>query len=331
MRLIFLIAVCAVAFLPFAGRATEAGSVPPRQIAETVNAADEIGITDRIVVWIFTQQRNFHRALTERLRDMANNGGHWALAWPLIVASFLYGVFHAAGPGHGKAVVSGYLLTHRQSLYRGMAIAVAGAFMQGLVAIAIVFGFVKLAGLLPRDAQTALVWSERASYVLVIALGVYLLGRALQSLSRQRRRTPGHDHESDHEHDAHCGHVHMPTPQQLTSVTDFRSAAAIVLSVGARPCTGAVIVLVFANVVKLQWAGAVAVLAMSAGTALTVSAFAAFAVTARGLLARLSWLEAGRAAWAGHIVAALGGAAIMALGIMLLSVAMSASHPIMGM
>lgn len=300
--------------------------------AETTKSAEQsdIGFTDRVVIWVFKQQRKFHHELTSRLRGMAEGGSNWKLVWPLIAASFLYGIFHAAGPGHGKAVVSGYLLSHRQTVHRGIAIAVAGAFLQGVVAVVLVYGIVKLAGLLPRDAQTALLWSERASYMLVIALGGYLLFRAARNILR-RNKGAGHQHH-DHSHVGDdCGHTHIPTPDQLSSISDFRSAAAIVLSVGARPCTGAVIVLVFANVVSLQWAGVGAVLAMSAGTALTVSAFAAFAVTARHLLSKLSWLEAGQAAWAGDFVAALGGAVILFLGVSLLSAALATSHPMMGL
>ena len=306
------------------------GTLPPP--AETTGPAvqNDVGFTDRVVIWVFTQQRKFHRELTSRLRGMAEGGSNWTLVWPLIAASFLYGIFHAAGPGHGKAVVSGYLLSHRQTVHRGIAIAVAGAFLQGIVAVVIVYGIVKLAGLLPRNAQTALLWSERASYLLVIALGGYLLLRAVRNIFRRNKGAGNHHHGHSHVGDD-CGHTHIPTPDQLSSVTDYKSAMAIVLSVGARPCTGAVIVLVFANVVSLQWAGVGAVLAMSAGTAMTVSAFAVFSVTARRLLSKLSWLEAGQAAWAGHLVAALGGFVILALGVSLLSAALATSHPMMGL
>jgi len=320
--------VCAVFVLvPRTEAGTEAGggAQPQAQAAEV----REIGTLDRVTVWVLTQQRKFHHALTERLRNLADSGGDWALAWPLIAASFLYGVFHAAGPGHGKAVVSGYLLSHRQSLRRGIAIAVAGAFVQGLVAIFIVYGLIKLAGLMPRDAQSSIVWSERASYALVIAVGAYLLIRAARRLVRRRRHCDA-EHAHDHVHDENCGHMHMPTPAQLDNVHDFRSAAAIVLSVGARPCSGAVIVLVFASVVTLPWAGIAAVVAMSAGTALTVSALAVFAVTARDMLSRLSGLDGGRAALAADLVAAVGGGLILVLGISLLSAAFGSAHPILG-
>jgi len=332
MRLMLLALVCAVFVLMpkmEAGAQTAVSAQPQAQATE----AHEIGTLDRVTVWILTQQRKFHHALTERLRNLADSGGNWALAWPLIAASFLYGVFHAAGPGHGKAVVSGYLLSHRQSVRRGIAIAVAGAFVQGLVAIFIVYGLIKLAGLMPRDAQSSILWSERASYALVIAVGAYLLIRAARRLVRRQRHRDAdhvHDHTHDHVHDENCGHVHMPSPAQLDNVRDFRSAAAIVLSVGARPCSGAVIVLVFASVVALPWAGIAAVVAMSAGTALTVSALAAFAVAARDMLGRLSGLDGGRAALAADLVAAAGGGLILVLGISLLSAAFSSAHPILG-
>lgn len=299
---------------------------------QSAGASSDVSYLDRFTVWVLTKQRQFHRILTDYLQQLSHNGGDWRVFLSLVGVSFVYGVLHAAGPGHGKAVVSGYLLTHRQTLRRGVALAVAAAFCQGLVAIAIVYGLVVLAGFLPRDTQTAVTWSERASYAMVSLLGAFLLFKALQRLASRLRRQPGHslDHDHDHDHED-CCHAHVPTAAQAEAVKDLRSALIVVLSIGARPCTGAVIVLVFANVASLYWTGISAVMAMSLGTAITVSALAVFAVSMRKGLESLTAVRARYAEYAMDVLACAGGAVILLIGLVLLSSAFSFKHPLMGL
>ena len=269
-------------------------------------AASELSIADRAVLWVFDQQRLFHRSLAQAIRGLAHGGG-LAAAWSLVAGSFAYGVFHAAGPGHGKAVLSAYLLTHRQRIARGVLLATAAALCQGVTAIVLVYGLMLLVGWLPSDASTAVTWSERLSYGVVAVIGGYLLLGALRSLRIRSRLFPfaawhadahgQHDHhDHDHEH-GHCGHAHMPTGAQIDAATGLRAAVGVVLSVGLRPCSGAVLVLVLAQVLGLAWAGVGAVLAMSAGTAITVAALAFVAVNLRH--------------WADHLIATLGGGSVV--------------------
>ena len=67
---------------------------------------------------------------------------------------FLYGVLHAAGPGHGKAVLTTYLLTHRQQLQRGIVMGISAAMLQGISAVVLVYGLIGLAGWLPRETES---------------------------------------------------------------------------------------------------------------------------------------------------------------------------------
>ena len=69
--------------------------------------------------------------------------------WPALTVvgfSFLYGIFHAAGPGHGKAVISAYLIGHDSRVKRGIAPAFAAALVQGLSAVLLVGGAGRAAG-----------------------------------------------------------------------------------------------------------------------------------------------------------------------------------------
>ena len=93
-------------------------------LAQTAAAAVvDPGLWDRTMAWIFAEQRAWHHDLVAQMRGLGDGGQATAqtiVPWALILASFLYGLFHAAGPGHGKVVLASYLLSHRQRVGRGV-------------------------------------------------------------------------------------------------------------------------------------------------------------------------------------------------------------------
>ena len=131
--------------------------------------------------------------------------------WTLLAISFAYGIFHAAGPGHGKAVISSYLVANEETARRGIVLSFASALMQSLVAVAIV-GI--CAWLLNATAKT-MCGAERAieiaSYALIAAFGARLVWtkgggffRALQA----RHPAPAMAAAAHHHHDHDHGHHH---------------------------------------------------------------------------------------------------------------------------
>ena len=287
--------------------------------AQPVTTPSEPSLWSEMIGWIYTQQRIFHQELIDGLRGLTNGGGT-AAAWALISASFLYGVFHAAGPGHGKAVLTTYLVTHREQMKRGVLLAVISAFTQGVVAIVLVYGLILVAGWLPEGtkATDAASWSERASFALLMALGGYLVYRAVRSgLKRWRGQEAGC-----------CGHSHAPSGEQIAATGSFRATLGVVLSIGLRPCTGGVLVLVFAQIAGLYWAGVAAVVAMSAGTAIAVSALAFAAVNARSFAGRLVAGRGGSWLLSADLVALGGGVVLALIGYSLLLASFGPRHPL---
>ena len=285
------------------------------------------GLWGSIVVYVQQKQRELHRELVAAIKALRREGP--AAAWPLIVLSFLYGVFHAAGPGHGKAVISTYLLTHKSALRRGIWLSTAASFTQGLTAVLLVLLLVGLIGWTRSDAHSAVGTLETVSFALIALLGLGLAVRALWSLWRSFHR-PAAASELPHAHGngtACCGHSHAPDRTQIEQPLSLRTFCAIVLSIGIRPCSGAVLVLLFAEVLGLRWAGIAAVLAMSLGTAITVSALAILAVNARHL-ASLVAKDSRYFALAGQAIAMLGGIVITALGASLFLGSLGPSHPL---
>lgn len=260
-------------------------------------AAPPPGAPSGLVAWLLMKQAELTKAMIAALKEVRTGAG----ATTLITVAFLYGVFHAAGPGHGKAVVSSYVFANDQTLRRGIGIAVAAALVQALVAITLVVPAVTLLGLGARQIDRSVAWIEIIAFSGILLLGLSLSFRKFKALQMAWRGAPvpacpscGHAHglhphgQPAHVHGPECSHVHMPEPATVNGANTWRELAAVTLAAGARPCSGAIILLAFALSAGALGAGIAAVFAMATGTALTTAAFAAGAVLARDATTRLA-------------------------------------------
>ncbi len=317
--------LCAVAF----SADLHATTVLPGEGVNAEQAADEaravsrkaVAVWDQAAAWVWAKQREFHRALTRELRELRGKDG---VGWALVLMSFLYGVLHAAGPGHGKAVLTTYLLTHRHQLNRGIAMGAVAAMLQGLTALLLVYGLTGLASWLPRETETAALWAGRVSFGLLVIVGLYVFARAVATLVdgvRQRRRDArnAHHNHAGYAHGEGCGCRHLPSVAEIDTAGRRRAAAGVVLAIGLRPCSGAVLVLILASVMGLTWHGALAVLAMSLGTAITIVVLAILATKAREWASTVVAHRSSLWALAGGGVGALGGALLVLLALWLLN------------
>ncbi|PWK71683.1 ABC-type nickel/cobalt efflux system permease component RcnA [Aminobacter sp. AP02] len=180
------------------------------------------GLFSGLLNWINVHQQQFYRSLTGSLKAMRD--GQSGGIWLLVGLSFAYGVFHAAGPGHGKAVISSYMLANEVALRRGVMLSFVSAFLQGATAIVLMsLVFLVLRG--TSVSMTNATWFlETVSYALIAAFGAWLLWRKLKpmafglagaapvhSLSAAHAHGHGHDHANcghDHSHDHYHGHAH---------------------------------------------------------------------------------------------------------------------------
>lgn len=302
-------------------------------------------------------QSHFYRQLTGALRAWQAEGG---AGWALIGLSFAYGIFHALGPGHGKAVISAYVLANRQTARNGALLSMVSALIQALVAIVAVALLAWLLNVTAATMNRATQWLETASFTLIVALGLWLVWRkAVRPLVQgwPRRGLAGqahshgpvqahlhghepaqvhahlHGHESaqvhahahahsrTHVHDdgCGCGHAHAPDPRDVEGKPTLRRSLAALLAVGLRPCSGALIVLVFSLSQNFFGAGMASALAMGLGTGLTVAALVMLAVLARDTAGRFSAVVSN--AWAArlrYLIEAAAAVAVLALGALLL-------------
>ena len=298
--------------------------------------------------WLLAKQAAFYTALAAMLRSAKVDG---SALWGLMGISFLYGIFHAAGPGHGKAVISSYLFANDETWRRGITLSFASAVMQSLTAISIVGVGAVLLGATAKLMGDTVKIIEIVSYGLIVLLGARLLwvkgygfvgalrdlrsdpagpasdlethshahcGHAHDDTSCHHHRHNHHDHgrapgfgcDTVHEagglsqHDDHhghghhhygeeldvlpWGHAHGPEPEELAGPGGWQRGLSAVVAVGLRPCSGAIIVLVFALAQGLFWAGIASTFVMGLGTAITVGTIATIAVGAKTLAKRVA-------------------------------------------
>jgi ABC-type nickel/cobalt efflux system permease component RcnA len=266
-----------------------------------------------LIGWLLAKQSEFYRQMSATIRAAKSDG---SAVWTLLFISFAYGIFHAAGPGHGKAVIASYLVANRETARRGIVLSFASALMQSLVAILIVGISAWVLNATAKTMCKAEGAIEIASYALIALFGlrlVWVKGRTFIRALQAAQPVPAiagvphdhhdhghhlhdaHDHshapahaQRDHVHDEHCGHSHGPAPSELAGPGGWGRGFGAILTVGIRPCSGAILVLVFALAQGLFWAGIAATLLMGLGTAITVAAIAVVAVSAKDIAARLS-------------------------------------------
>ncbi len=249
-----------------------------------------LGLVERQAI---DAQRWVQSALAGAIRQL--RAGHSGELAGLLGLSFAYGVFHAVGPGHGKMLIGGYGVATRVRLWPLAVIAILSSLAQATVAVVLVYAGIALFGWTrDRLVDGADQVTAPVSYAIVALIGVWLMVRGWRSLRRGQgdglAAAPGpdavgthdhHAHDPAHVHDEHCGHAHLPTPAQLSRLTGWRDAAALIAGVAVRPCTGALFVLILTWQMGIGAGGILVAYAMGLGTALVTAGVAAMAVWAR--------------------------------------------------
>ena len=349
---------------PFA--ATEVAPGPPaafapRPVAVPFQATGPLG---RLFAWVLDKQQGLQRMLATSVKGLKTDNP-MAGALTLAGLSFLYGILHAVGPGHGKTIISSYVVANEETVRRGVIISFIAAGLQALTAVTLVgvllFGF-NASGLQVNAWSNQL---ESVSYAMIALVGLYLLTTQLLRLFRNWRGLPAadaaenhtahshvehhsqghphydhthghahdhdhHDHGHDHQHHHHahgeaCDHI--VDARQLAGPFSWRKVMAVVFSVGIRPCTGAILVLVFAVTQGVFWAGVGATFAMALGTAITVAVLATLALESRELALKLGGANS---AWTNAVwtICTIGGATIILLfGAVLFAASLGPARP----
>jgi nickel/cobalt transporter (NicO) family protein len=321
---------------PSAFGAPSSAQQPP-SFAGPSAAQQSAGAFGGIFGWVLRTQQSMQRELATGVKSLKGDNA-FAGAVMLAALSFLYGVVHAIGPGHGKMVISSYVVANEETVRRGVIISFIAAGLQALTAVALV-GILAFA--LNASGLQINAWSnqlEMVSYALIALVGAWLLATQFIAIFRrwQGRRAAeahashaghdhshehghhhhhhGHSHHHDHDHDHEEGEAcrHIVDARELAGPFSWRKILAVVFSVGIRPCTGAILVLIFALTQGVFWAGVAATFAMAIGTAITVAVLATLALGSRELALKLGG-RSGAFADTVWTICTLGGSALILL------------------
>lgn len=313
----------------------------------SVGISEGGGRATGVTGWLLAQQGWFEHQLAMLVRAAKMDGSAF---WSLVGLSLLYGIFHAAGPGHGKVVLTSYMVANERALRRGIVLSFLAALFQGLVAILLVGVLALLLHATAERMRDAAALTEIANFTAIAGLGAWLVwrkGRIFWALCRRAHdnlaqempfvpsgaglrlrqadgvagaldkwagasngmmadspavslsysassRSAQHGSMArgpgkfvcvadDASRAPDCPHCLNVNPATLGATTlSMREAALTVLAAGSRPCSGAILVLVFALAQGLFQTGMAAVFAMSFGVAVTTASIASIAVLAKG-------------------------------------------------
>ncbi|WP_407579485.1 nickel/cobalt transporter [Citrobacter koseri] len=266
---------------------------------------------EAFIQWCLAAQITLHRYLVMYLLQLNNHqytGGLW-----LLTGAFFYGVLHAIGPGHGKFIVTTWLSTTKESLLAARVVPFIGSLMQGVSAILFVFilaiGFNLAAG----DLSTSRWYVEKISAVLIGAFGLFIIYQALKTL---RPKPIFSRFSQPHSHDEHCGCGHHGVGAELTD-GNWKTRLGVILATGARPCSGAIMILLFSNALGIVSWGIAAVMTMSFGTALSIMGLSLAVRYARNQTQVLFAGNHSPLRWLGPVIRIIGGLALVLFALIL--------------
>lgn len=221
---------------------------------------------DSLAAWAAGEQRAFQNQIARSLR--ATRAGQPEAIVTLLSVCFAYGFVHAVGPGHGKVLIGGYGLGRKVAFLRLSAISMLSSLGQAVTAVVLVYAGVAV---FQMSRQSLVGATEQVmapiSYGAIAAIGLWLILRAVRSFAR-RHRSASAEHHHHHEEDvcADCGHRHGPTVDEVAKVGSLREALMLIVGIAARPCTGALFVLILTWQMGIAMVGIAGAFAMALGT-----------------------------------------------------------------
>ena len=311
---------------PF-GRGTPTAPASPEARPAEAKPADA-SLVDRWYATIRRWQSELTRSLAVEVRAYKEKGS-LAPVLGLLLVSFLYGVAHAAGPGHGKVATAAYFGANRAAAAQGITMSALIGFIQALSAIVFVGAFALLFKVSQTETVRSVLYVEAASFALIAGVGLWIawggvVGRGCTHSHGPVLAHGGHGHAHGHAHHDHHGHghAHLAHAKAEPANASFVSMLPVALASGIRPCTGAILVLLFTLSQDIFEIGVLATFVMSLGTFLVVAAIGLVAIYARRAASRAGRGSERLANAAQRSIGLLGGLVVFAFGALFLHTAL---------
>jgi len=226
-------------------------------------------------------QKYLYTQFTELLQAAKE---HDLLAGIMLVGmSFLYGLLHSLGPGHGKVIMSTYVATHTTKVKLSLILTLVSALLQALVAIVLVSVLLMVFSASMKVVNHTAAQMIELSFYAVVILGGIIVWRNVLAI-RQSFKAKASIATPTTTSTCSCGHSHSADAAQVNRASSLREYIGVILSIGLRPCSGAIMVLLFSSVLDIYWLGIISAIAMGLGTALTTSLIALMTISGKKLL-----------------------------------------------
>ncbi|EAQ63484.1 hypothetical membrane protein [Marinomonas sp. MED121] len=266
-----------------------------------------------LMPYVFIELQTWQRELTHSISQLLSLAHEYPLKALFYVsaASISYGFLHAIGPGHGKVIMVSYLSTHPTKVKTSLILSISAALLQALVAIVLVSALLFVLETSMREVNARASYLIDASFVAMILLGLHLAWKSIRDFLKQnikqKANDKAHSHEHDHSHDyghsqdehshsqdhdhSHdhacgCSHKHHASPADIDEAKNLKDYIGIVFSIGVRPCSGALLVLIFAKSLGIYWLGMIGAIAMGVGTGAAISLLAFVSIKGAAWLRR---------------------------------------------
>lgn len=246
---------------PFTGKNATKQTVATEQSVAPQKAGFFATPYSKLLRQVNTAQRSLRKKMSALGREIKRNPNGDSF-WAFLMFSFLYGVIHAIGPGHGKSIVFSYFLGRKGTLWKGVLMGHLLTAVHTLSAIVVVLGAYYLLNLKGSTALTSASEPLRAtSYYLIIGLGVFIVLHALYELVEKRKKN-----------------------QPQNKKANSRGIITVSLVAGLVPCPGAALLLSFALGLNLLTTGLLATLFFTLGMGITTSLFGIVSINSRKML-----------------------------------------------
>lgn len=194
-------------------------------------------------------QQEFQSIIASNFRDIKEENSLLSIV-TILGISLIYGIIHALGPGHGKALVAGYFLGNNHSYKKAFKMGYLISFIHALSALSITFFvYYILTVIFSKTFQDTSIYITKASGLLIIAIGIYLFFQ----------------------------HRHQKQQEQSSNKSDL----AVAFGAGIVPCPGVMTVVLFSIMMGKVYVGVAAAILMSIGMGLTISLSAILATATR--------------------------------------------------
>ena len=288
---LFLLCLAAACFAQVGSNPFTAKESGPR--AEGFLRSITSGISATLVNAMAPIQKSLNESLAVMTRSLETSRSLGGLLFVVLI-SLVYGMFHAAGPGHGKTIVSSFFLAQDAKLRHSITIGYLIAVVHAVAALAVVLIlFYVIRGLFSTGVEQADHYIQLVTFAVIAVLG------ALMLVARIRGKE--HHHPHAHAEEGNGGGITM------------KRLLGIAVPAGAIPCPGAVAVILFALSLHMVGVSILSVVSISLGMGVTISVAGALAILAkRGAVRALAGGHEERSTVPRRVIE-IGGAAILFL------------------